>query len=67
VTGRTGKGKTVAFFKDSQGRIVVPLKITGPVENPAVNLDVEKLAQKGMTQSMEKSVGSFFKQLFRGR
>ena len=67
VTGRTGKGKTMAFFKDSQGRIVVPLKITGPVENPAVNLDVEKLAQKGMTQSMEKGVGSFFKQLFRSR
>jgi hypothetical protein len=67
VVGRAGKGKTMAFFKDSQGRTVVPLKITGPVENPAVNLDGEKLAQKGMTPSMEKGVGSFFKQLFRRR
>jgi len=67
VVGRAGKGKTMAFFKDSQGRLVVPLKITGPVENPAVNLDAEKLAQKGMTQSMEKGVGSFFNKLFRRR
>jgi hypothetical protein len=67
VAGRAGKEKPMAVFKDSQGRIVVPLKITGPVENPAVNLDGEKLAQKGMTQSMEKGVGSFFKQLFRRR
>jgi len=65
IFARSGGGKTAKLFKDGQGRIVVPLKITGPVENPAVNLDGEKLAQKGMTQSMDKGLGSFFKQLFR--
>ena len=64
---KAGRGKTATFFKDGQGRIVVPLKITGPIENPAVNLDGEKLAQRGMTPSTEKGFGSFFKQLFRRR
>ncbi|HTN71113.1 MAG TPA: AsmA family protein [Methylomirabilota bacterium] len=64
---RTVRGRTAAFFKDGQGRMVVPLKITGPADNPIVDLDGEKLAQKGLTQSMEKGIGSLFKQLFRRR
>jgi uncharacterized protein involved in outer membrane biogenesis len=65
VLARSGKGKPPTFFKDGQGRLVVPLKITGPVDNPAVNLDGEKLVERGMAQSKEKGFGSFFKQLFR--
>jgi hypothetical protein len=65
VLARSGREKSAKFFKDGQGRVVVPLKITGPVENPAVNLDGEKLVQRGMTQPMEKGFGSLFKQLFR--
>ena len=64
---RTVRGRTAAFFKDGQGRLVVPLKITGPADNPTVNLDGEKLAQKGITPSTEKGIGSLFKQLFRRR
>jgi len=55
----------MTFFQDSQGRIVVPLKITGPVQSPSVNLDTEKLSEKGMTRSLGKSFGAFFKQFFR--
>jgi AsmA protein len=62
---RAGRGRATSFFKDDHGRIVVPLKITGPVRNPSVNLDNEKMAQRGVTRSLEKSLGSFFKQLFR--
>jgi AsmA protein len=62
---RAAGGRATTFFKDNQGRIVVPLKITGPVENPAVNLDTEKLAQRGMTRSLEKGAGSFFQRFFR--
>lgn len=62
---RSVTGKAVAFFKDGEGRIVVPLKITGPVENPAVDLDTEKLVAKGMPLSKEKNFGSLFRQLFR--
>jgi len=62
---RAGAGRTTTFFKDQEGRIVVPLKITGPVENPAVNLDTEKLAQRGIKGSAEKGAESFFKRLFR--
>jgi hypothetical protein len=58
-------GKAAGFFKDGQGRVVVPLKITGPVENPAVNLDTEKLLAKGMPLSKQKGFGSLFRQLFR--
>jgi hypothetical protein len=65
ASARTTRGKTMTFFKDSEGRIVVPLRITGPVENPSVNLDTEKLAEKGITRSLEKNLSSFFKQFFR--
>jgi AsmA protein len=43
VSARVGSGKATTFFKDSQGRLVVPLKITGPAKSPAVNLDSAKL------------------------
>ncbi|HYY26244.1 MAG TPA: AsmA family protein [Candidatus Udaeobacter sp.] len=65
ASARAGRGRAATFFKDGQGRIVVPLKITGPAENPAVNLDSEKVLTKGMGEKMEKGLGSFFKQLFR--
>jgi uncharacterized protein involved in outer membrane biogenesis len=67
ASARAGKGKTATFFKDSQGRIVVPLKITGPVEDPSVDLDSSKLLQRGSGQAVEKGLGNFFKQLFRKR
>jgi hypothetical protein len=63
----SGRSRTAAVFKDSQGRIVVPLKITGRVENPAVNLDSEKVLKRGVGQNAEKGLSSFFKNLFRKR
>jgi len=66
ASARTGKGKTATFFKDSQGRIVVPIKISGPVESPSVDLDSSKV-QRGSGQVGEKGFGTFFKQLFRKR
>ena len=59
------RGKSGGFFKDGDGRVVVPVKITGPVENPTVSLDTEKLLAKGMPASKEKNLGSLFRQLFR--
>jgi len=67
ASARAGKGKTATFFKDSQGRIVVPIKITGPVESPSVDLDSSKVLQRGSGQVGEKGFGTFFKQLFRKR
>ena len=64
ASARAGRGRAATFFKDGQGRIIVPLKITGPVENPAVNLDGEKALTRGMGEKMEKGLGAFFKQLF---
>ncbi|MBI2988804.1 MAG: AsmA family protein [Deltaproteobacteria bacterium] len=57
VSGRAGSGRAATFFKDSQGRIVVPLKITGPVGNPSVSLDASKVVKKGIGQLFER----FFK------
>ena len=65
VSARVGSGKTTTFFKDSQGRLVVPLKITGPAKNPSVNLDSEKLMKKGFGQMLEKGKGSMFEGLFK--
>jgi len=67
ASARAGRGRTAAFFKDSQGRVVVPLKVSGPLENPAVNLNSEKLLESGVPKSAEKGLGSFFKGLFRSR
>ena len=67
ATARTGRGRSVSFFKDRQGRIMVPLRVAGPVENPSVNLDAAKLGESGLPKTMEKGFSSFFKNLFRGR
>jgi AsmA protein len=61
---RAGHGKVSTFFKDKQGRIVVPLRINGPVENPSVNFNSEKLLEAGLPQNAEKGFSSFFKRLF---
>ena len=67
ASARAGRGRATTFLKDSQGRIVVPLRVTGPVENPAVNLNSEKLAETALPKAVEKNFSSFFKGLFRGR
>jgi AsmA protein len=64
---RSGRGRAGAFFKDSQGRLVVPLKLTGRLENPSVNLDSERALRRGVSENAEKGLGSFFKNLFRGK
>jgi AsmA protein len=67
ASARAGRGRASTFFKDSHGRTVVPLKVTGPVEKPSVNLNAQKLAETGLPQKIDKGLGSFFKQLFRNR
>ena len=67
ISARTGRSRSATFFKDGQGHIVVPLKVTGPVENPSVNLNAEKLSETGLPKTLEKGFSSFFKNLFRGR
>lgn len=67
ASAQTGRGRPVTFLKDRQGRVMVPLKVTGPVENPTVNLNAGKLSETSLPKAIEKGVGSFFKNLFRGR
>lgn len=67
ASARAGRGKMSTFFKDKQGRVVVPLKVSGPVENPSVNLNAEKLVETGLPQNAEKGFSSFFQRLFRNR
>jgi len=45
----------------------VPLKITGRVENPSVNLDSEKALARGIGSRAEKCLGWLFKNFFRGK
>jgi AsmA protein len=67
ASARAPRGRATTLFKDPRGRIVVPLRVAGPVENPSVNLNAGKLAASGLPQNVEKGFGSFFKQLFRSR
>jgi hypothetical protein len=66
VSARAGSGKAQTFLKDKQGRIVVPLKVTGPAKGPSVNLDSQKLVTKGLGQMLEeRSKGTPLEQLFK--
>jgi uncharacterized protein involved in outer membrane biogenesis len=67
TSARAGRGRASALLKDSRGRIVVPLQVSGPLENPAVSVHSEKLLESGASKSTEKSLGALFKGLFRGR
>lgn len=67
ASARAARAKVATLFRDRQGRVVVPLKVTGPVEQPAVNLNAEKLVETGLPQNAEKGLGAFFKRLFRSR
>jgi hypothetical protein len=64
-SAKASRGRTSEFFKNRRGRLVVPLTVTGDAENPAVNIDSGKLARRGATPSMQKSLATFFRQLFR--
>jgi AsmA-like C-terminal region len=59
------RGRTGEFFKNQRGQLVLPLTVTGHAENPAVNIDSEKLAQRGAPRSVEKNLATLFRQLFR--
>ena len=65
ASARAGRARMTNFFKDQQGRIVVPLQVTGPVENPSVNVNAAKLAESGLPRNVEQGFSSFFKRLFR--
>lgn len=67
ASARAGRGRSSAALKDSRGRIVLPLNVTGPLENPAVSVNSEKLLASGAPKSTEKSLSALFKGLFRGR
>jgi hypothetical protein len=65
VSARAGSGKAATFFKDDKGRVVVPLKITGPLAQPSVNPDTEKLVKKGAGQLLEQKKGELLDRLFK--
>jgi hypothetical protein len=67
ASARAGRGRTATFLKDERGRVVVPLKVTGPVEKPSVNLNASKLSETAIPRNVEKGFGSFLQQLFRNR
>ncbi len=64
VSARVASGNATTFSKDGQGRVVVPLKIAGPVKSPSVTLDSGKLIKKGFGQITEKGKDSAFDRLF---
>jgi uncharacterized protein involved in outer membrane biogenesis len=67
ASARAGKSKLTSAFKDSRGRIVVPLKITGSLENPTFELDGEKMQKRGISEKTQRGLIAFFEQLLRQR
>lgn len=67
ASARAGRSRMANFFRDGQGRIAVPLKVAGPLDNPSINLNVSKLAESGLPKNLEQAFSSFFNRLFHGR
>lgn len=67
ISARAGGARAAAFFKDEQGRIVVPLRVKGPADRPSIDLDKEKLVRKGLGQFLERGQGEFLDRFFRKR
>jgi hypothetical protein len=65
VSARAGRGRMTSYFKDKRGRIVVPLKVRGPLEKPSVDLDTGRIAQSGLPQNAEKGFNLLFRRLLR--
>lgn len=67
ASSRAGRSRRTSFLKDPQGRLMVPLKVAGPAENPSVELHSSRLADARIPEAEEKRFSSFFRQLFRTR
>lgn len=67
ASARAGRPQATAYFKNSQGRVVVPLRIKGPLEGPTVGLDGKKFAESKLPPSVEKKFASFLNGLLRDR
>jgi len=65
ASARAAGARLATFLKDRQGRVVVPLRVVGPVENPSVDLNTARVATPGLPPNVEKGFSSFFQQLFR--
>lgn len=65
ASGKASRGRTSQLLKNQRGQLVVPLTVTGNAQNPAVDLDSGKLARRGAPPSVENSLATFFRQLFR--
>ena len=65
ASSKASRGRTSQIFKNQRGQLVVPLTVTGNAQNPTVDLDSGKLARSGAPRSMENSLRTFFRQLFR--
>jgi AsmA protein len=64
VSARAG-GRAGAFLRDAKGRVVVPLKITGPAQGPAVSVDSQKLLQRGPGRTFQEGAKGLLDRLFR--
>jgi AsmA protein len=63
VSSRAG-GKAGAFMRNDKGRLVVPLKVTGPAKSPSVSFDSQKLL-RGSGRSLQEGTRGLIDRLFR--
>jgi hypothetical protein len=64
VSARAG-GRAGGFLKNDKGRIVVPLKVTGPAKGPSVSVDSQKLFQRGSGRTFQEGTKGLLDRLFR--
>jgi hypothetical protein len=51
LSARLVNARRVAFATDGRGRTLVPLRVSGPVARPAVNIDAPKVVAKRSASS----------------
>jgi uncharacterized protein involved in outer membrane biogenesis len=57
ISARAGRGKLVGLLKDDQGRIVVPLRIRGPLHSPSVSPETTQILRRGADQFLRDLFG----------
>lgn len=67
ASARAGRGRMTTYLKDKQGRIVVPLTIRGPLQDPSVDLNARKFAERRLPQNAERGFRTLAKRMFHSR
>jgi hypothetical protein len=64
TAGLIGKNRELRILLDDQGRLALPVKVNGPLLEPSINVDLEKVLSRRLgAEEPEEKVKGFLKKL----